>query len=264
MPEKTLSVYLALAPLLLIIGTACLSSVVETKLKGSSPYSFCLPQGGLLAALATAAYLFFRLKTGLEFSYWQDMLHLDRSSVFLTILVAILTFLELRTYFNQDKASCPNLSVLLFSCSGLIIALHSRELLSFTIGIGIAFWPLLSFMKMQLKSYSPQANLSLAKAVRLKIISLFCLFYGMSITLILQQTTSLAQISFSTEPLFIGAMLTVMVGLSIEIYLACFLMYITYKNVSTFTYRIKFASIGLILAILLFITRFFNLLIFVH
>ena len=258
MPEKTIAVYLALAPLLFVSGTACCSFIIERKLKKISQYCVYIANGGLVAALAMAVYLFFRLQNGLICTYWQSMLYLDRTSTLLTILICGLALASLYNRPKNQKVADNGISLLLFSTVGLIIAANSRELLSLVVGISTAFWPLATTLKAELNVDSSKRNLWVIDKVRLKIGSACCLLYGMALIIITEHTTALTELSFSTEPLFLWSIFIIAIGLGGELFLCCSILYTACKKVSIFLYRTKFICISLILILLLFIMNFFK------
>ncbi len=258
MPEKTIAIYLALAPLLFVSGTACWSSIIENKFKRFSQYSLYIANGGLIAALAMAIYLFFRLQNGLVCTYWQSMLCLDRTSASLTALICSLALIALHRCPNNCKVTDSDISLLLFSTLGLIIAANSRELLSLVIGISTAFWPLAKVLKTKLNDNSSKSTLWIVDKIRLKIGSVCCLLYGIALIMITEHTTTLTKLSFSTEPLFLWSIFIIAIGLGGELFLCCSILHTTCKKVSTFLYRTKFICISLILILLLFIMNFFK------
>lgn len=258
MPEKTIAIYLALAPLLFVSGTACWSFILENKFKRFSQYSLYIANGGLVAALAVAIYLFFRLQNGLVCAYWQSMLYLDRTSALLTILICALALISLLHYPNKRKVTDNGISLLLFSTVGLIIAANSRELLSLVIGISTAFWPLAKILKAKLNDNSSKSTLWIIDKIRLKIGSVCCLLYGVALIMITEHTTTITKLSFSTEPLFLWSIFIITIGLGGELFICYSILRTACKKVSTFLYRTKFVCISLILILLLFVMNFFK------
>lgn len=259
MPENTVAVYLALAPLLLVSSAACWSFILESKFKKFKDWALYLANANLIAALAIATYLFFCLKGGLVWAYWQNMLYCDRSSTSLTVLICVLSLVAL--HYCQNKQQTDNhteVSSLLFSVVGLIIASNSRELFSFIIGISAAFWPLVNLLKASIEESSVKDSLWLNDTMRLKIGSVCCFLYGMALIMFTTHTTTLAKLSLSTEPLFIWSVLMIIIGLGGELFVACSILHTAYKKASASLYRIKFICIGLILTLSLFIINFVN------
>ena len=260
MPEKTVAVYLALAPLLLVSGAACWSFILENKFQKLKKWALYIANASLIAALIIATYLFFCLKSGLVWTYWQNMLYCDRSSSSLTVLICALSLVVLQPHPNQQPTNnyTTDISSLLFSVAGLIIASNSRELFSFIIGISTAFWPLTNLLKASMGVSSLKDNLWLTDTMRLKIGSVCCSLYGMALIMLTTHTTTLAKLSLSTEPLFIWSVLMIVIGLGGDLFVACSILHTACKKASTSLYRIKFICIGLTLTLFLFIINFVN------
>ncbi|MGM9992895.1 MAG: hypothetical protein ACI376_08680 [Candidatus Bruticola sp.] len=247
MLDKTAAFYVAILPLTIILSTVAAICLTALPAARSERSGFCLAVSGLLSSAAAALVLLVKLPSWTPLSYGNGAFTFNVSTAAFIVCLNILGLAELYSLYKRSETKRTVYINILLSVSGLIVCTSCHELICLSLGMALAFWPMINTVYRQIDSHHSPMLQKADHLINMQIGASACLFYSTPLFLLINRTTIINQLTLSTEAISLLALIMLLMGLVAELVAACLFADIMRRLHNTLWSRFIFLNVALAL-----------------